>query len=147
MEKIKIVRINPKAILPQRATPGSAGMDLYACIDMPIVVSARGKAIVPTGISISLPSSDYVALIFARSGLAMKRGLSLINGVGVIDSDYIGEIKVGLINQCDSPYTVASGERIAQMIIAPAINFDFEEVDSLEETDRGDGGFGSTGRL
>lgn len=146
MEVLKIKKMNEKAVIPQRATSGSAGVDLCACIDKPIVIEGHKTAIIPTGIAIGLPSDKYVALVYARSGLAIKHGIGLLNSVGVIDSDYTGEIKVGLINQIDEPYEIQPNERIAQLVISPVCPLPVEEVGELEETQRGSGGFGSTGR-
>lgn len=101
---------------------------------------------IPTGIAVELPGPEYVALVFARSGLAVKNGLTLSNGVGVIDSDYRGEISVGLVNLSDKPYTVQNGERIAQLAVMPVALPDMLEVETLTDTERGTGGFGSTGR-
>ncbi len=143
---LKVMKVHKDAIIPQHATQGSAGMDLYACIDNPIIIPARGHAIIPTGIAISL-SSDYAAMIYARSGLAIKHGIGLLNSVGVIDSDYRGEIKVGLVNQFDTDYEIQPGERIAQMIIQPVAHPQILECDSLDDTQRGSGGFGSTGKM
>lgn len=143
---IKITKLRPDAIIPARATQGSAGADLYACIDSEITVNPGEKAVIPTGIAIALPDSNHAAFVFARSGLAIKHGIGLLNGVGVIDSDYRGEICVGVTNQLGEPYTVAPGERIAQMVIMPVDLPDFVQVDSLDETQRGSGGFGSTGK-
>ncbi len=100
----------------------------------------------PTGIAIALPDSGHVALIFPRSGLAVKNGVGMLNSVGVIDSDYRGEISVGLVNQFDTPYTIEPGERIAQLLVVPVALPDIEETDDLGQTARGAGGFGSTGR-
>ena len=133
-------------MVPFYATPGSAGMDLSAHIDEDIVLKKGEMALIPTGISISLPSADYVAYIYARSGLGIKHGISLSNGVGVIDSDYTGEIKVGLINLGPADYTIKKGERIAQMVFAPVARASFSRVEQLEQTKRGSGGFGSTGK-
>ena len=105
-----------------------------------------GRAVIPTGIAVELPGPEYVALVFARSGLAVKNGLTLSNGVGVIDSDYRGEISVGLVNLSDKPYTVQNGERIAQLAGMPVALPDMLEVETLTDTERGTGGFGSTGR-
>ncbi len=143
---LKIKKVNENAVVPAAATSGSAGMDLYACITEEITLAPGDRATVPTGIAIALESSDYVAYIYARSGLAVKNGITLSNCVGVIDSDYRGEIKVGLINLSDKPYTIAVGERIAQMVISPVIVPMVEVVDELSETERAAGGFGSTGR-
>lgn len=142
--KIKKVRENAK--IPQRATSGSAGLDLCAAIDEPIILKQGGTALIPTGIAIALPSSEYGAFVFPRSGLAVKHGIGLLNSVGVIDSDYRGEIMVGVINQIDKEYTVQPGERIAQMVIMPVSTMPVEEVGELDETERADGGFGSTGK-
>ncbi len=143
---LKIKKLDPRAVLPTRATPGSAGMDLYALLDKPLTVPPGGRAGVPTGIAIGLPSPETVGLVYARSGLATKHGLALSNGVGVIDSDYTGELRVGMVNLSDEPYTIEPGERIAQLVVAPVLLPAVEETDELEKTVRGDGGFGSTGR-
>lgn len=145
METLKIRKVSENAVMPKRATGGSAGLDLCACIDAPITLKDGETALVPTGLAIELPSADYGAFVFARSGLAIKHGIGLLNSVGVIDSDYRGEIKVGLINQINEAYTIEPGERIAQMVIMPVSMMPVEEVDALGETDRGAGGFGSTG--
>lgn len=147
MEAIQIKKISEGAILPKRATEGSAGMDLCACLDCPVTIPAGGNALIPTGIAIKLPSASYAAFVFARSGLAIKHGIGLLNGVGVIDSDYTGEIKVGLVNQKGAPYTLQPGERVAQLVILPVGSFPLVEVAELEKTERGDGGFGSTGKI
>ena len=136
--ELKIKRLHPDAVIPQRATDGSAGMDLYAVLKEPLTVAAGERVRIPTGIAIGLPSPETVALVFARSGLAVKHGLTLSNCVGVIDSDYTGEIQVGIINQSDTAYTVQPGERIAQLVITPVLQ------PTVVET--GEGGFGSTGR-
>ena len=102
---------------------------------------------IPTGLAIALPSREMAAMIFARSGLAVKHGIALSNGVGVVDSDYRGEIQVGLVNLSREPYTIEPQERIAQLIVMPVCTLPVEEVDELPQTDRGSGGFGSTGRL
>lgn len=145
MEQLKIKKLRENAKIPFRATEGSAGMDLYACIDEPITLEAGEKAVIPTGIAIALPSAELGAFIFARSGLAIKHGIGLLNSVGVIDSDYRGEVCVGLINQLKEPYTIQPDERIAQMVIMPVSLIQPIEVDELDETERGAGGFGSTG--
>lgn len=146
MDTLKIKKIKENARIPARATSGSAGMDLYACIDEPVTVNPGEKAVIPTGIAIALPSPELGAFIFARSGLAIKHGIGLLNAVGVIDSDYRGEICVGLTNQLSEPYTIAPDERIAQMIIMPVSLIPVEEAEELDETERGAGGFGSTGK-
>lgn len=144
--ELLIQKLDERAQLPVRSTPGSAGADLHALLDEPLTIPAGGRAVVPTGIAIGLPSPETVGLVFARSGLAVKHGLTLSNGVGVIDSDYRGEIRVGLVNLSDQPYTIQPGERIAQLVVAPVCLPVLREVDRLEDTQRGAGGFGSTGR-
>lgn len=143
--KIKKVRDNAK--IPFRATSGSAGMDLYACIDEPITLAGGEKAVIPTGIAIELPNEQLAAFVFARSGLAIKHGIGLLNSVGVIDSDYRGEICVGLINQLKEEYTINPDERIAQLVIMPVSVIEPVEVLELGDTERGEGGFGSTGKV
>lgn len=146
MSELKIKKLRENAKIPFRATEGSAGMDLYACIDEPITLKGGEKAVIPTGIAIALPSAELGAFIFARSGLAIKHGIGLLNSVGVIDSDYRGEICVGVINQLQEPYTINPDERIAQMVIMPVSLIPAVEVEELDETERGAGGFGSTGK-
>ena len=111
-----------------------------------MTVEPRSLVSIPTGIAIALPSAEYVALVFARSGLGIKHGVTLSNGVGVIDSDYRGEIRVGLTNLSDTPYTVSPGDRIAQLAVMPVVQARLEVCGSLDETERGQGGFGSTGK-
>lgn len=146
METLKIKKVREGAIVPKRATDGSAGIDLCACIEEPLTIKAGGHALVPTGIAIALPSDGYAAFVFARSGLAIKHGLGLLNGVGVIDSDYRGEIGVGIVNQFDEDYVISPSERIAQLVVMPVSLMPVEETDTLDETERGAGGFGSTGK-
>ncbi len=130
---------------PFYATTGSAGMDLSACLSEPVLLKKGEIKLIPTGIAISLPSSSYVAYCYARSGLACKKGVCLANGVGVIDSDYRGEIKCGLINLGTEDVVINHNDRIAQLVIAPVETPDIIVCNSLDETDRGTGGFGSTG--
>ena len=144
--EIKIKKLRENAKIPSRATNGSAGMDLYACIDEPITLAPGQLAIVPTGIAIALPDNSCAAFLYARSGLGVKHGICLSNGVGVIDSDYRGEICAGLCNVSDKPYTIEPVERVCQMVIAPVLTPDVVEVSELDDTDRGEGGFGSTGK-
>ena len=148
--ELKIKALSPKIgteiPLPKFATAGAACMDLCACIDAPVTLEAGARALIPTGIAIALPSADYVALVFARSGLGIKQGVCLSNGVGVIDSDYRGEIGVGLVNLGQSAYTVQPGDRIAQLLVTPVVQPTVVQVSALDDTDRGAGGFGSTGR-
>ena len=133
-------------MIPQRATPGSAGMDLVACIEEPVLLPADGRAMVPTGLAMAIPTAEWVGLVYARSGLAVRHGITLSNSVGVIDSDYRGEIRVGLCNLGQEPYTIQPGERIAQLVISPVLLPPVEEADELDSTERGTGGFGSTGK-
>lgn len=144
-ETLKIKRINPAAELPAYATPGSAAMDLRACLSEPVSLKPMERKIIPTGLALELPSAGYVALVFARSGLATKKGIALSNSVGVIDSDYRGEVGVGVINLSDAEYVIENGERIAQLAVVPVCHMAVEEAHTIGETERGAGGFGSTG--
>ena len=148
--ELKIKAVSPKIgkeiPTPFYATPGSAAMDLHACLDQPITLLPGGRTVIPTGIAIALPSADYVALVLARSGLGIKQGVCLSNGVGVIDSDYRGEIGVGLVNLGGEAYTIQPADRIAQLMVTPVVQPTVVAADTLDETDRGTGGFGSTGR-
>ncbi|MCP2671511.1 dUTP diphosphatase [Maricaulaceae bacterium EIL42A08] len=132
--------------LPRYETPGSAGMDLRAAVpeDAPVTLQPGEWQLIPTGISMALPSG-YEAQIRPRSGLAAKKGISCVNTPGTVDSDYRGELRVNLINHGKEPFVIQRGERIAQMVIAPVIQAVWDAVDSLDETERGTGGFGSTG--
>lgn len=141
---VKIKKLTEKAIVPTYGTPFSAGADLYNAEENPITVAPGETRLVHTGLSFEIPDG-CVGLIFARSGLATKRGLAPANKVGVIDSDYRGEVMVSLFNQSREPQTVEYGERIAQLAIVPFIKAEFEASDELSETVRGCGGFGSTG--
>ena len=143
---LSVKRLSDKAVIPQYATAGSAGMDLHACIDEAIVIAPGQRVKVPTGLAIALPSPGYAAFLFPRSGLGVKSGITLPNCVGVVDSDYRGEVIVGLVNLSDTPYTVQSGDRIAQMVILPVAQAHIQVVEELDDTDRGVGGFGSTGK-
>lgn len=133
------------AELPRRASAGSAGVDLQALIPAPITIEPQKLYRIPTGIAMELPQG-YVGLVYARSGLGVKHGVALSNGVGVIDSDYRGEILVGLCNLSDTPYTIAPMDRIAQLVIAPVPPVEYVWADNLSDTERGEGGFGSSGR-
>jgi dUTP pyrophosphatase len=130
--------------LPTYATPGSAGMDLQAAVEEPLVLEPGQRYMVPTGLRIALPPG-YEAQIRPRSGLAIKEGITVANAPGTVDSDYRGEVKVGLVNLSDAPYTIRRGDRIAQMVVAPVTRVAWRPVPSLDETERGTGGFGSTG--
>ncbi len=132
------------AIIPEYKTAGAAGADLCALVDAPLTISAGKSAIVPTGLFFEIPQG-YEVQVRPRSGLAAKNAVTVLNTPGTIDSDYRGEIKIILINLSDKDFVVNSGDRIAQMIIAPVIQASFEITDSLSETERGSGGFGSTG--
>ncbi|MBR6735915.1 MAG: dUTP diphosphatase [Oscillospiraceae bacterium] len=143
---LPVKKLRDGAVVPVRATPQSAGLDLCACIDEPLTIPAGKTVVVPTGIAIALPENT-VGLIYGRSGLGVKHGLTLANAVGVIDSDYRGELLVGIHNHSDRDYTVAPCERIAQLVVSPALFPAAVEVDELGETMRGEGGFGSSGRV
>ena len=142
--KIKIKLLREGAAIPQYATEGSAGADLCALLDSPVTVAPGETAKIPTGISIELPVG-LAAFVYARSGSATKRGLAPANKVGVIDSDYRGEICVILVNLSDQPFEITDGERIAQMVIARHEQAEWVEVTTLDDTERGAGGFGHTG--
>ncbi|MFA9380110.1 MAG: dUTP diphosphatase [Acetanaerobacterium sp.] len=144
--KLLVKKLHQDAVIPRRATEGSAGHDLYALLTEPVTVRPSELVRIPTGLAIALPGPDYGAFVYARSGLAIKFGIAPSNCVGVIDSDYRGELVVGLTNHSCEPYTIQNGERIAQLIIAPVILPEIEECDTLGDTARGAGGFGSTGR-
>ena len=144
--ELKIKKLRENATLPTRGTKGSAGADLYACIEESVTINPGDLKLIPTGVAIALPDSSSVAYLYARSGLGVKHGICLANGVGVVDSDYRGEIMVGLCNVSGEPYTIEPNERIAQMVISPVIIPELVEVEKLDETDRGEGGFGSTGK-
>ena len=143
---VKYKVLDARAKVPAYATPGAAAADLCAVLDAPLTVAPMQRVLVPTGLAIELPGAHSVALVYARSGLSIKHGLCMANGVGVIDSDYRGEIGVGLVNLGDSPYTVRPGDRIAQLMVTPVVRPTVVPVSELDETDRGAGGFGSTGR-
>lgn len=142
---IKIKKLSDKAIIPTYGTPMSAGADIYALLDEEITINPGEAVMIHSGISMAIPEG-YVGLIFARSSLAKNKGLAPSNKVGVIDSDYRGEIMTHLLNHSDTPATLAPGDRVAQMVIVPYIFGEFEEAESLDETQRGVGGYGSTGR-
>ena len=143
---LSVKRLSPNAVIPQYATAGSAGMDLHACIDQPLTIAPGERVKVPTGLAIALPTPGYAAFLFPRSGLGVKSGITLPNCVGVVDSDYRGEVIVGLINLSDTDYTVQPGDRIAQMVILPVTHAQLRVVSELPQTQRGSGGFGSTGK-
>ena len=148
--EVKIKALSPQigreVPAPHFATAGAAAMDLCACIDAPVTLAPGARTLVPTGIAIALPDARHVAQVFARSGLGIKKGICLSNGVGVIDSDYRGQIGVGLVNLSDEDYTIQPGDRIAQLMVVPVVQPVLTFVEELDETERGQGGFGSTGR-
>ncbi len=142
---INIIKLNQNAIIPTYGSEFAAGADLYACMDENVEIKPGETYLVKTGIAMEIPVG-YAGLIYARSGLATKRGLAPANKVGVIDSDYRGEIMVSLLNHSSVSQVIEPGERIAQLVITPYIQGIFNEVDKLSETVRGEGGFGSTGK-
>lgn len=144
--QVKFTLIRPGAKAPAYATPGSAAADLCAMLDAPLTLAPGERTILSTGVAIQLPGPEWVALICARSGLGAKHGITLPNGVGVIDSDYRGELRVALVNLGAEAYTIQPGDRVAQLMILPVAQAQFCPVEQLDETDRGTGGFGSTGR-
>lgn len=147
MEKnlVKVKKLRPEAILPSYGSPSAAGADLYALPETEAVTFSPGETrLIPTGIAMEIPEG-FAGFIYARSGIASKRGLAPANKVGVVDSDYRGEIMVALHNHSGSMQEIKKGERIAQMVIAPYLTACFEEAETLDETERGEGGFGSTG--
>jgi len=141
--KVKIVKKN-QFKLPEYETKGSAGLDLQANVNSPVILKPMERKLIPTGLFIEIPEG-YEAQVRARSGLAIKHGISLVNGIGTIDSDYRGEIKVILINLGDEDFTINSGDRIAQMVFIKHEQANFELVEELNDTERGVGGFGHTG--
>lgn len=141
--KVKIKRLNHKVQLPQYQTTGAVAVDLQACLDQAVTLAPLERAVIPTGLAISLPTGIH-AEIRARSGLSAKHGIALANGVGTIDCDYRGEIGVSLINLSTETFRVEDGMRIAQMLLIRYDSFDWEEVDELDQTERGAGGYGST---
>lgn len=143
--QIKVVKLQDNAVLPTRGSNQAAGYDLYACLDdEQLTIAPQHTVLVGTGLAVAIPDG-YFGAIFARSGLASKKGLRPANCVGVCDSDYRGEYKVALHNDSDSDQTITNGERIAQLVVLPYLPVTFELVDCLDNTERGDGGFGSTG--
>ena len=143
---VKYKVLDERAKAPAYATAGAAAADLCAVLDAPLTLVPMQRALVPTGFAIELPDAGTVALVYARSGLSIKHGLCMANGVGVIDSDYRGEVKVPMVNLGTEPYTIQPGERVAQLCIAPVYTAAFVPAESLGDTARGEGGFGSTGR-
>lgn len=142
--KVNVKKLNEKAVIPTYGSPFAAGADLYACIDSEEAIEPGETKLIKTGLAIEVPVG-YAAFIYARSGLASKRGLAPANKVGVVDCDYRGEVMVALHNHSSVTQSIAPQERIAQMVIAPYLTAEFEETDTLSDTVRGEGGFGSTG--
>ena len=145
MSTIRVKKLSPNAILPAYGSAEAAGADLYACLDAPVQIQPGETFWVPTGIALEVPKG-CAGLIYARSSMGAKRGLAPANKVGVIDSDYRGEIRVVLLNHSKQIQTIEPGERVAQLIITPVLTPAYEECEDLTDTDRGAGGFGSTGK-
>ena len=145
MEPIRVKRLKPNAVLPTYGSVEAAGADLYACLDNDITIAPGQSVFVPTGLAMEIPKG-CAGLIYARSGLACKRGLAPANKVGVVDSDYRGEFMIVLHNHGAQPQTIAHGERIAQLVITPVLTPVYEETQELTDTARASGGFGSTGK-
>jgi dUTP pyrophosphatase len=150
MRKLQVRILDPRVgrdiALPERATAGSAGLDLRACLDAPLLLEPGQTHLVPTGIAIHLDDPGLAAVLLPRSGLGHRHGIVLGNLVGLIDSDYQGQVMVSVWNRGDHPFTIEPGERIAQMIVVPVVQVEFEIVADFEATRRGAGGFGSSGR-
>lgn len=142
--ELRIKKLNPSAVIPSYGSASAAGADLYACEGGEVTIKSGETKLIHTGIAMEIPEG-YVGLVYARSGIAVKRGLAPANKVGVIDSDYRGEIMVAIHNHSEIEQTIADAERIAQIVIAPYLTVDFVETEELDETERGAGGFGSTG--
>lgn len=144
-DKIRVKKLRPNAVLPTYGSGEAAGADLYACLEEDIMIAPGQSVFIPTGLAMEIPKG-CAGLIYARSGLACKRGLAPANKVGVVDSDYRGEFMIVLHNHGTASQTVSHGERIAQLVITPVLTPAYEEADELLDTDRGCGGFGSTGK-
>lgn len=145
MIDVKIKMLSDKAVCPEYATDGSLGMDLSAAIEEPITLKAGERALIPLGFAIQIPDG-WGAFVFPRSGLSFKKGITMCNSVGVIDTDYTGEVKVATVNISDTDYVINPGDRIAQLVFLPVEKAQLIISDSLDDTDRGAGGFGSTGK-
>ena len=143
---VKILDTRLNDLMPAYATPGSAGLDLRACLNEPLTLEANAWQLVPTGMAIYLQDPAYAALILPRSGLGHKHGIVLGNLVGLIDSDYQGQLMVSAWNRSDVPFTIEPMERIAQLVIVPVLQAQFNVVTEFEATERGEGGYGSTGK-
>ena len=145
MSTVHVKKLHPRAVLPTYGSAEAAGADLYACLDAPVTIGPGETAWIPTGLALEVPKG-CAGLVYARSSLGVKRGLAPANKVGVIDSDYRGELRVVLLNHGKTAQTVEPGERIAQFLITPVLTPAYEAVDELTDTGRGTGGFGSTGK-
>lgn len=145
MDVMRVMKLRASARLPERATPGAAGLDLHASLEAPVVLSPGQRLRVPTGLAIALPSG-HEGQVRPRSGLAAKHGVTVLNAPGTIDEDYRGEVQVLLVNLGEAAITIADGERIAQLVVAPVARVSLTLVDQLDDTTRGADGFGSTGR-
>ncbi len=143
--ELQVKLLHPKAQVPTYGTKDAAGADLYACLEDPVTIKPGQTQFLPTGLAVAIPAG-HVGLVLARSGLACKRGLAPANKVGVIDSDYRGEVLVALHNHSAQQQRVEPGDRVAQLVIVPILSPSLRVVDDLSETERGEGGFGSTGR-
>ena len=141
---VKVTKLHEDAVLPEFQTAGAAGADVHARLDEPVVLQPLERKIIPTGLAMEVPVG-YEIQIRARSGMSIKHGITMVNGIGTIDSDYRGEVGVLAINLSQEPFTVEPGMRIAQMVVAKYETFTWKEVDSLSDTDRGEGGYGSSG--
>ena len=144
-QQVRIKKLHPDAVIPTYGTPFAAGADLYACMDSSVTIGPGQTQFIHTGLAVEIPVG-FAGLVYARSGLACKKGIAPANKVGVIDADYRGEIMVALHNHSSEAVTIESKERIAQLVITPFLTAQFEETDELGDTERGEGGFGSTGR-
>lgn len=142
--KTAVIKLKESAIMPQYQTTGAAGADIHACIDEPVTMQPMERRMVPTGLAMAIPEGFEVQ-IRARSGLSIKHGITMVNGVGTIDADYRGEVGVLLINLGQEAFTIEPGMRIAQMVVAKYETVEWDEVTKLDETERGAGGYGSTG--
>lgn len=143
--RIRVKRVRATAELPRYQTSGAAGMDLHAAVDAPVTLAPGARVLVPTGLAFAIPNG-WEGQVRPRSGLAAKHGITVLNAPGTIDSDFRGEVGVVLVNHGQEPFVIACGERIAQIVFAPYAQATLEEVDALDETERGAGGYGSTGR-
>jgi dUTP pyrophosphatase len=143
--RVQLLRLRPEAIVPRYQTSGAAGLDLHACLDQPMTIGAGAVAAVPTGLAMAIPPG-FEGQVRPRSGLAAKHAVTVANAPGTVDSDYRGPVMVLLVNLGREAFTIGHGERIAQLVIAPVVQAELEVVDKLDDTERGSGGFGSTGR-